>query len=128
MDQSDPAFAGQAFYTARTLRGYDAVVVKLSNSLVWRCPAHEILAQYERHMSDRHLDVGPGTGYYLERCGVTGDLTLLDANPDVLGYAARRLAQYGPRTVAADVLKPIALEPRIVPVRRPELRAALPAG
>ena len=111
LDPSDPAYRGQAFYTARTLRAYDALVVKLSNSLVWRCPAHEILAQYERHVSDKHLDVGPGTGYYLDRCRVPGDVTLLDPNPDVLRYAARRLARYGPQTEAADVLRPIGLEP-----------------
>jgi SAM-dependent methyltransferase len=109
LERSDPAFAGQAFYTARTLRAYDAVVVKLSNALVWRCPAHKILAQYDRHLSAAHLDVGPGTGYYLDHCRVPGDITLLDPNADVLRYAARRLERYGPATKAADVLKPIGL-------------------
>jgi hypothetical protein len=68
LDDSDPAYRGQAVYTARTLRAYDAVVVKASNSLVWRCPARRILAQYDSHVSAAHLDVGPGTGYYLDRC------------------------------------------------------------
>ena len=100
LDPSDPAYRGQAVYTARTLRAYDAVVVKLSNSLVWRCPARDILAQYDRHVSAAHLDVGPGTGYYLDRCrfpAAAPAITLLDANLDVLRYA--------------DVLKPIDLEP-----------------
>jgi hypothetical protein len=73
LDSSDPAYRGQAVYTARTLRAYDAVVVNLSNSLAWRCPARKILAQYNRHISDAHLDVGPGTGYYLDRCRVPGE-------------------------------------------------------
>ena len=111
LERSDPAYRGQAVYTARTLRAYDAVVVKLSNSLVWRCPARTILAQYDRHIADAHLDVGPGTGYYLDHCRVPGDIALLDPNPDVLRYAARRLARYAPATKAADVLKPIGLEP-----------------
>jgi hypothetical protein len=111
IERSDPAYRGQAVYTARTLRAYDAIVVKLSNSLVWRCPARTILAQYDRHISDAHLDVGPGTGYYLDRGRAPGDITLLDPNPDVLRYAARRLARYAPATKAADVLKPIDLEP-----------------
>jgi SAM-dependent methyltransferase len=114
LDPSDPAYRGQAVYTTRTLRAYDAVVVKLSNSLVWRCPARDILAQYDRHVSAAHLDVGPGTGYYLDRCRFPADapaITLLDANVDVLRYAARRLERYGPATRAADVLKPIDLEP-----------------
>jgi SAM-dependent methyltransferase len=113
LDRSDPAYRGQALYTARTLRAYDAVVVKLSNSLVWRCPARRILEQYDRHVSTAHLDVGPGTGYYLGRCRFPGeapDITLLDPNADVLRYAAHRLARYRPATKAADVLKPIGLE------------------
>jgi hypothetical protein len=113
LDRSDPAYRGQAIYTARTLRAYDAVVVKLSNSLVWRCPAARILAQYDRHVSAAHLDVGPGTGYYLSRCrfpDAAPDITLLDANVGVLRYAARRLARYRPKTEAADVLKPIELD------------------
>ena len=110
---SDPAYRGQAVYTARTLRGYDAVVVRLSNSLIWRCPARKILAQYDRHVTTAHLDVGPGTGYYLDRCRDLGEapaITLLDPNADVLRYAARRLERYRPRTKAADVLKPIDLD------------------
>ena len=51
LDPSDPAYRGQAVYTTRTLRAYDAVVVKLSNSLVWRCPARDILAQDDRYVS-----------------------------------------------------------------------------
>ena len=114
LDPSDPAYRGQAVYTTRTLRAYDAVVVKLSNSLVWRCPARDILAQYDRYVSAAHLDVGPGTGYYLDRCRFPADapaITLLDANLDVLRYAARRLERYGPATRAGDVLKPIDVEP-----------------
>ena len=114
LDPSDPAYRGQAVYTTRTLRAYDAVVVKLSNSVVWRCPARDILAQYDRRVSAAHLDVGPGTGYYLDRCRFPAPapaITLLDANLDVLRYAARRLERYGPATSAADVLKPIDLEP-----------------
>jgi hypothetical protein len=111
MDERDPAYRGQAIYTTRTLRAYDAVVVKLSNSLIWRCPAGTILGQYDRHLSTAHLDVGPGTGYYLDHCRRPGAITLLDPNPDVLTYAARRLARYAPATKVADVLKPIDLEP-----------------
>jgi SAM-dependent methyltransferase len=114
LDRSDPAYPGQAVYTPRTLRAYDTVVVKLSNSLVWRCPARRILAQYNRHVSSAHLDVGPGTGYYLDRChfpAESPDITLLDANADVLRYAARRLARYHPKTEAANVLQPTGLNP-----------------
>lgn len=111
--RSDPAYAGQAVYSRGTLRAYDTVVVRLSNSLVWRCPAGTILDHYNRHVSARHLDVGPGTGYYLDRCRFPGkpELTLLDANSTVLDYASGRLRRYRPALHAADVLKPVALRP-----------------
>jgi SAM-dependent methyltransferase len=108
LDASDPAHAGQAVYTPRLLRAYDTVVVRLSNSLVWRCPARTILAQYDRHLSASHLDVGPGTGYYLDHTPrAVEQLTLLDANPEVLRYAGARLRRYRPTLHAADALKPI---------------------
>jgi hypothetical protein len=56
---------GVAIYNRRVLRLYDLVVVHLSNSLVWRCSRHRQLAQYEANLGARHLDVGPGTGWYL---------------------------------------------------------------
>ena len=94
LDASDPAYHGQAVYTPRTLRAYDTIVVKWSNRLVWRCPARRLLAHYDRHVSASHLDVGPGTGYYLERCRFPEEdaqITLLDPNSDVLRFAAHRL-------------------------------------
>lgn len=114
LDRSDPAYAGQAVYTPGALRGYDLVVVKLSNSLAWRCPARRILDHYDRHVAASHLDVGPGTGYYLDRCRFPGGaarITLLDPNPEVLRYAADRIRRYRPALHAADALKPIGLEP-----------------
>jgi SAM-dependent methyltransferase len=115
LDPSDPAHPGQAVYTRRTLRAYDPLVVKFSNSWVWRCPARRILAHYRRHVGGAHLDIGPGTGYYLDRVRFPGGgapgLTLLDPNPEVLRYAGHRLRRYSPLLLAADALKPIALEP-----------------
>jgi SAM-dependent methyltransferase len=113
LDPDDPAYVGQAVYTPGTLRAYDTLVVRLSNSLVWRCPAKAIVACYDRHLGPSHLDVGPGTGYYLDRCRMPGGghLALLDANPGVLRFAAERLRRYHPTLHAADVLKPIPLPP-----------------
>ena len=108
---SDPAYRGQAVYRRGTLLAYDTLVVRLSNTLVWRCPAAEIRAHHARHLTSVHLDVGPGTGYYLDHCRMPDRLrlTLLDANPEVLRYAGARLRRYRPAVHSADVLKPITL-------------------
>jgi SAM-dependent methyltransferase len=113
LDPDDPAHAGQAVYTPTTLRAYDTLVVRLSNSFAWRCPAKAIVAQYDRHLTSTHLDVGPGTGYYLDHCRVPrgARLALLDANPGVLRHAARRLRRHRPALHAADVLKPVPMPP-----------------
>lgn len=57
----------------------------------------------------RHLEVGPGTGYFLDAVGVDGgtDVTLLDPNPNVLAKTSRHLRHLAPATVEADVLKPL---------------------
>lgn len=112
MDPSDPAYAGQATYTPRFLRAYDLVVVKASNSWVWRCPAPEIQRFYDRHLTGNHLEVGPGTGYYLDRARFPTSsprLTLLDPNPAVLDHAGHRLQRYEPTLHVANILEPIDL-------------------
>lgn len=115
MDRSDPAYRGQATYTPRLLRVYNQVVVRFSNTFVWRCPASRIQEHYERFLAERHLDIGPGTGYYLDRARFptpTPDITLLDPNPAVLEYTAARIARYRPTTHAANALEPIDLPAR----------------
>jgi SAM-dependent methyltransferase len=113
-DPDDPAYAGQAAYTPAMLRIYDVMVVRLANSIAWRCPARRILDHYQQHAAPSHLEVGPGTAYYPDRCRwpvASPRLTLLDPNPDVLRFARHRLRRYGPAVHAGDVLTPVALPP-----------------
>ena len=105
--------AGQAIYTPRNLALYDTVVLRVSNRWVWRCPTSRLRADYDRHVAAAHLDVGVGTGYFLDQCRfpVPGPrLALFDLNPDALAHAAGRIARYAPRTERVDVLTPIEVE------------------
>ena len=113
---ADPAAvrAGQAVYRPLVLSVYDALVLGVSNRLAWRCPTPHLLAHYDAHVAATHLDVGPGTGFFLDRCRFPSpapSLTLLDLNPDALRWAAGRVRRYRPRTLLADVLRPIGLSP-----------------
>jgi SAM-dependent methyltransferase len=113
LSPSDAAYAGQAAYTSLTLRAYDTVVVRLSNSLVWRCPARRILGHYDRHVAASHLDVGPGSGYYVDRCRFPDEMplvTLMDPNREVLEFAARRLRRYEPALLQADATRPMLMD------------------
>ncbi len=112
MDRNDPAYNGQREYTPLFLRVYDPVILGLLAPVVWRCPAARLVEGYRRHARNRHLDVGPGTGYFLERAGLPdgSPVTLLDPNANVLGHASRRLRNLDIKTVEADVLKPLPVE------------------
>ncbi len=105
--------AGQAVYTKSALPMYDWFVLGFSNRFVWKCPSHNILALYNQHISNNHLDVGVGTGFFLDRCHFPSDhprLALFDLNPNSLEFTARRMARFQPETYRVNVLEPISVE------------------
>jgi SAM-dependent methyltransferase len=85
------------------------VVLGIFTRFVWRCPTTVLEERYRRHIRPRHLDVGPGTGYFLERSDLPegSPVTLLDPNPNVLDHASRRLQRLDITAVEADVCKPL---------------------
>ena len=114
MEPTDPAYAGQRHYTPRFLTIYDPLVLGFFAKLVWRCPTRRLVEQYTRHVGPRHLDIGPGTGYFLAHAQLPAsvDLLLVDPNPHVLAHASRRLAHLNPSVLRADVCKPLPVEQR----------------
>ena len=120
MERDDPAYEGQREYTPVFLRIYDPLILGFFTPVVWRCPTDHIVDGYRRHVGRRHLDVGPGTGYFLERAALPEGrhVTLLDPNVHVLEHASRRLSHLAITTIEADVCKPL-------PVQGPFESAAL---
>lgn len=110
-DQVEPVIsrAEHEIYTRRFLAIYDHLVLGLYLRWVWRCPRAVLADRYRAHTGRRHLDVGPGTGYFLDVADLAPGtaITLLDPNPEVLAHAARRLAGHTPTTVRADVCGPL---------------------
>jgi ubiquinone/menaquinone biosynthesis C-methylase UbiE len=105
--------AGQAIYSKRMLAVYDLVVLGVSARFVWKCPTREIEAHYNRHITSNHLDVGVGTGYFLDRSrfpSATPRVALMDLNPNTLEFASRRIARYNPETYRRNVLEPISID------------------
>lgn len=102
--------AGQAIYSPFVLRMYDWFVLGVSNRVVWRCPASELGRLYDRNVSGRHLDIGVGTGYFLDKAAwpdAHPAITLVDLNENSLAFAADRIKRYAPRTVRANALAPL---------------------
>ncbi len=112
MDRDDPAYKGQSDYTPLVLRLYDPLVVGPVARYVWRTPISRLVDRYREHIRDRHLDVGPGTGYFIDRSGLRDGsrVTILDPNPNVLEHASRRLERLDITAVEADVGKPLPVD------------------
>jgi hypothetical protein len=110
MVASEQVEAGHAVYSPAVLRTYDWAVLGLSNRLLWRCPTAELRRLYDRNVSNRHLDVGVGTGYFLDKAKwpvAVPDITLVDLNANCLSIAAKRIHRFAPRTVLANILEPL---------------------
>jgi SAM-dependent methyltransferase len=109
----EQVLAGTATYTRRVLSMYDILVLGYICRRVWRCSRVEMLAGYDHNIGARHLDLGPGTGFFLDRCrhrSARPSLALVDLNPTVLAKAATRLRRFRPDTYERDVLAPFDLD------------------
>ncbi len=109
IDRDDPAYPGQADYNPVFLRIYDRLVLGLFARFVWRMSTPDHVRVYREHIRPNHLDVGPGTGYFLDRAGLADGsrVTILDPNANVLAHVTRRLSRLDVTAVQADVLKPL---------------------
>ncbi|MBW5426100.1 methyltransferase [Streptomyces sp. BG9H] len=90
---------------------YDLMAFKINCKFLFRVPVSEVVAMFDRNISPDHLDVGVGTGYFLDNCRTAPGqaITLADLNEHSLRHAARRLARFDVRTVRANALEPLPL-------------------
>ena len=89
LDRDDPAYKGQRDFTPFALRFYDPFVLQFSAGWVWHCPLDRLLENYRWHIRPNHLDVGPGTGYFLEHAGLP-EGSEVDPRPEPQRPAPRR--------------------------------------
>ncbi|CAI7639531.1 unnamed protein product [Penicillium bialowiezense] len=102
--------AGASVYSPFTLSLYDILVLGLTNSFIWSCPTRTVqLPFFKAFIGRRHLDIGPGTGYYLANGNIPKDtqVSLMDLNPSSLEFAKQRLGRPDVQTVQADITQPI---------------------
>jgi hypothetical protein len=112
MDRDDPAYRGQADYSPPLLAVYDRVVIGFVGWFIWRTPGEPLIEGYRRYIRDNHLDVGPGTGWFIEGSGLPDGsrVTILDPNVNVLRHATKQLSRFDVTAIEADVLKPLPVE------------------
>lgn len=102
--------AGAAVYSPWVLKLYDWWVLDVSNRWAWQCSTSDVLLTfYRKHIGARHLDVGVGTGFYLEHAGFgpAQELSLLDLNENSLATAAARLGRADVSWFVQDVMQPL---------------------
>jgi hypothetical protein len=105
---------GQAVYTRFFLKFYDFCVLGISNHFIWKCPTKKILSHYNQLITGNHLEIGVGTGYYLDNCAFpvkSPRVVLGDLNPNCLQKTSQRIQRYFPASVPVDVLKPLTVPP-----------------
>lgn len=105
--------AGQAVYGKFTLAAYDKLVLGVSCSYLWRCDASTLLGRYDHFVSNNHLDVGVGSGYFLDHCrfpSATPRVALMDLNENSLAHTAHRIRRYTPECYQRNVLEDMSVD------------------
>ncbi|WP_378733339.1 class I SAM-dependent methyltransferase [Nocardia brasiliensis] len=125
---------GAHTYSPALLRAYDLWVLGLNNSVVWRCPTRKLLDLYNRNVSDAHLDIGPGTGWFLRHAKFPlhqcPDVALVDLNEHALSMSRRRLRQRGidASVHVGSVLHPLPVHRRYTSVAASLVMHCVPEG
>lgn len=104
------ALAGAAVYSKLLLAIYDLEVLQFEMRCIFKCSPQKILDLYNEHISDRHLDIGVGTGYFLDKCRFPVQhpvVHLMDLNINSLGKTAHRIRRYEPVSHHWNVLEPV---------------------
>jgi ubiquinone/menaquinone biosynthesis C-methylase UbiE len=103
---------GSRVYTPLVLKTYDFIIGNILLALIWRCPRSILLNFYNNFVSAKHLDIGVGTGYFLDHCKFpvsSPEITLVDLNNNALQMTAERIKRYKPKVYQADIYQPLAL-------------------
>ncbi|MDJ0570593.1 MAG: class I SAM-dependent methyltransferase [Pleurocapsa sp. MO_192.B19] len=110
---SEEVYRGQAVYSKLILAIYDLWVLGISNKFIWRCPTAIQLEHFNKNVTSNHLDIGVGTGYFLEHCRFPTEsvrLGLMDLNQNSLEVTGKRLSKYNPETYKFNVLDAVDLD------------------
>ena len=80
-----------------TIRFYDYLVNDINCNYVWRCNKTNIFELYKSNLKSNHLEIGPGSGYFLypqNHCKNIKKLKLMDINKSILNSSQENLTKY----------------------------------
>ncbi|KAH8658379.1 S-adenosyl-L-methionine-dependent methyltransferase [Xylariales sp. PMI_506] len=102
----------EVLYTPWRLAFYDFWVLGLVTTYGWCCPTTTyLLPLFRANVRKNHLDIGVGSGYYLDPSTVptTTKLTLIDSESHALAVAKARTKRSDATAIVANVLEPLPL-------------------
>lgn len=105
--------AGISLYTRPFLMIYDWFALGYGCHRLWNCSSRNLLELYNKHVTTNHLDIGVGTGYFMDKCRFPSSrtkLVLLDLNLNSLNMAKKRLARYNPKAYQRNALEPFNID------------------
>ena len=79
---------------SKNIQRYDRYVNEINCEKVWKCSQKHIIDNYRKNIDEKHLEIGPGTGYFLKKENLGVDfnkLTLVDVNTEILDYSKNNL-------------------------------------
>lgn len=104
---------GQLFFSIMSHRFYDVGLYRFVTPRIWRCATAQLMDNYVENISNNHLEIGVGSGYFLEHTlcpEYLQRLVLLDLNQRCLSKSAKRLKAFEPQMRHHDILMPFAQE------------------
>ncbi|MCG8619919.1 MAG: class I SAM-dependent methyltransferase [Desulfobacterales bacterium] len=107
---TEEAAAGAAAYSKLLLAFYDIQVMRFEIPFVFKCPLKKLTDLFDENLTDRHLDVGVGTGFFLDKCRFPVNnptVHLMDLNRNSLEKTAARIRRYSPVAHQWNVLEPV---------------------
>lgn len=102
--------AGAAVYSNFVLSIYDFAVLMFEIPVVFKCPLLKMISFFNNHITEKHLDVGVGSGYFLDKGKFpvpNPSIHLMDLNRNSLIKTSRRIARYHPVQHLCNILEPI---------------------
>jgi hypothetical protein len=76
----------------KSLKFYDYLVNDINCTYAWRCHKSNIFENYKNNIKTNHLEIGPGTGYFLKNNYNINKLYLMDINEDTLNFSKNNLS------------------------------------
>lgn len=88
------SFWNKSNFISKSLQVYDVFVNEINCKYIWSCDKSKIFNLYKKNVRPNHVEIGPGTGYYLKPSMYKiKKLALVDINQDILDYSRKNLKE-----------------------------------